>query len=278
MIELFANMGLDLTAYSGIYWFACAYLFVAITIIWVIGLIQGNHSMMDGFYGFGYATTAWITFWLSDAHSMYAGILFLMISLHGCRLGYYLSRRWLGYRKTTGGDARYLDFVKKFQPGYWWKSFVIVMQPQTIVIMLIGLPATYGIMGNADATTPMNWIGLLGMLVFGVGSYYEWIADGQLQAFKHDPTHKGRYLEHGVWSLTRHPNYFGNTLVWWGIWLVAVAGNPAMWWTIAGPAFNTIMLTKILGKAFQDKFMGSRPEYKELIAKRSGFLPKFGGK
>jgi len=275
MTEFLTGLGFNLTTHGGIFWFSCVWIFAVVSLIWLIGLFQGNHSMMDGFYGFGYATTGWIAFWLTDANSLYAGLLFLMVSLHGCRLGYYLSKRWAGYRKTTGGDARYLGFVEKFKPGYWWKSFFIVMQPQTIVIMVIGLPATYGIMDNAHVDTPMNWLALLGMLVFGIGTYYEWISDGQLQAFKQDPEHKGRYLEHGVWALTRHPNYFGNTTVWWGIWLVAVAGNPSTWWTVAGPLFNTIMLTRILGKAFQDNYMGSRPEYQALISRSSGFLPRF---
>ncbi|WP_350339246.1 DUF1295 domain-containing protein [Zhongshania sp. BJYM1] len=95
----------------------------------------------------------------------------------------------------------------------------------------------------------------------------------QLQAFKADSNNKGRYLRTGVWTNTRHPNYFGNTCVWWGIWIVAFAGNPDIWWTIAGPLFNSIMLTKVLGKSFQDNFMGARPAYQKVIAETNGFLP-----
>jgi steroid 5-alpha reductase family enzyme len=111
------------------------------------------------------------------------------------------------------------------------------------------------------------------MLVFGIGYYFETVADGQLQAFKADPNNKGRYLRTGVWTHTRHPNYFGNATVWWGIFFTTVAGNPALWWTIIGPVINTIMLTGILGRAFQDKFMGSRPAYQKVMAETNGFLP-----
>lgn len=274
MTDLLTGIGIDITTNLGIYWLAFLCLFLFVTGLWLLGLFQGNHSMIDGFYGLLYAAVSWLCFWLSDANSMYAGFILLMVSLHGCRLGYYLMKRWTGYRKTGGGDARYLGFVTRFSPGYWWKSFFVVMQPQTIVIMLIGLPAYFGIMANADTTTDLNLLAIVGMIVFGVGSYYEWLADGQLQAFKQDPANKGRYTEFGVWRLTRHPNYFGNTVVWWGIYLVAVAGNPEIWWTVAGPIVNTIMLTSVLGTAFQDKYMGSRPEYAELIKRTSGFVPR----
>ena len=109
--------------------------------------------------------------------------------------------------------------------------------------------------------------------VFGIGYYFETVADGQLQAFKADPHNKGRYLNTGVWTYTRHPNYFGNVTVWWGIYIVAVSGNPDYWWIIVGPIVNTILLTGIVGRAFQDKFMGGRPEYRDLMAKTNSFLP-----
>lgn len=275
MAELFAGLGFDVTSSWGIYWAACAYMFTFFTVLWIIGLFQGNHSMTDGFYGFCYASVGWFSFYISGANSMYSGLLFLMLSLHGCRLGFYLFKRWVGYRAKSGGDARYLGFVTKLTPGYWWKSFFVVMQPQTIVIMIIGMPAYFGIMTMSKSSGSMNIFCLIGLLLFGIGTYYEWLGDGQLQAFKADPDNKGRYLQTGVWETTRHPNYFGNTCVWWGIYIVAVAGNPAIWWTIVGPIVNTVMLTKVLGTTFQDKYMGDRPEYKDIMQKTNGFFPRF---
>lgn len=273
MSDLF-NLTLDISTHSGIYWTIALYMFLFVTLLWIIGLFQNNHSLIDGFYGSMYAVAGWAAFLMSGANSMYAGLLLMMVSLHGFRLGFYLLRRWFGYRKHSKGDARYQGFVTRFSPGYWWKSFFVVMQPQTVVIMLIGMPTTFGIMINGDSHTGINLLGAIGMLIFGIGTYYEWLADGQLQAFKQDPANKGRYTEFGVWRLTRHPNYFGNTCVWWGIYLTALAGNPDAWWTIIGPVVNTIMLTKVLGTAFQDKHMGSRPEYAELIRRTSGFFPR----
>ena len=272
MTELLTAPGVSTSAAWSIFWLCTAWTFFAITALWVIGLFQGNHSMVDGYYGFGFAIPVWIAYLATGTLSPTAAALLLMVSLHGCRLGYYLSSRWVGYRKTSGGDQRYLNFVRQYSPGYWWKSFFIVMEPQAVVITLIGLPATWGVLGNQQGG-PLNALSFLGMLVFGIGYYFETVADGQLQSFKADKHNKGRYLRTGVWTHTRHPNYFGNTCVWWGVWLVAVAGNPAIWWTVAGPLINTVMLTKVLGRAFQDKFMGVRPEYQKVIAETNSFLP-----
>ena len=268
MAELLSALGAASPSSVSIFITCTVWTFVIVTLIWAVGLFQGNHSMMDGYYGFGFAIPAWIAFVASGAASQTAVVLLVLASLHGCRLGYYLAARWNGYRTTHGGDPRYLRFAEEYTPGYWWKSFFRVMEPQAVIIVIIGAPAVIGILGTRDQGADF------GLLVFAVGFYFETLADGQLQAFLADrPHNQGRYLNTGVWSHSRHPNYFGNTTVWWGIWLVAVAGDPAIWWTVVGPVINTIMLTSVLGTKFQDRHMGGRPEYRKLMGRTRGFLP-----
>ena len=222
MAQVLAQFGLHVGDAVAIYIACAAYVFLAVTLLWIIGLKQGNHSLMDGYYGWAYASVGWIAYAASGPVSPYAALVLLMTTLHGARLGYYLSKRWVGYRKTTGGDQRYLGFARQMADGYWWKSFLLVMHPQTILIMVVSLPTVFGIVTAPDKVASIGLLGALGIAVFGVGLYYEWLADGQLEAFKADPHNKGRYLETGVWRLTRHPNYFGNTTMWWGVWIVAV--------------------------------------------------------
>lgn len=246
-----------------------------VTLIWLVGLAQGNHSMMDGYYGFGYAVPVWIAFVLSDATSPVAALVLLMASLHGCRLGWYLAARWRRYVPVHGGDPRYLGFKEKYSPGYWWKSFFAVMEPQAILIIVVGLPAVVGVVENRELTgsNTIDALTVLGLLVFGVGMYFETLGDGQLQSFLADDQRTRRYLDTGVWTHTRHPHYFGNICTWWGIWIVAVSGNPEIWWTAVGPIANTAMLTLVLGVAFQDKYMGDRPEYRALMSRTRALLP-----
>ena len=267
-------LGIDLHTAQGIFWFCALYSFCAVTIIWAVGLMQGNHSLMDGYYGFGYVIPGWMAFILSDAKSQTAALLLLMVSLHGARLGVYLARRWGVYRRTIGSDPRYIMFKKNLSPGYWWKSFFLVMHSQTMVLVIVGMPSIFGIVMNKDFPgAPVGWLTTLGMLVYGIGLYFETVADAQLQAFKAHPENKGKYLRTGVWTHSRHPNYFGTTTVWWGMYLTAVAGNPAAWWTIIGPIINTIMLTRVTGTPMMDRIMKAKPEYQEVIAKTRGFFP-----
>lgn len=266
-------LGLDPTSGAQILALCTGWTFFAITLIWIVGLLQGNHSLIDGYYGFGFAIPVWIAYAVGGPASATAAVLLVLTSLHGCRLGFYLTRRWWGYRRTTGGDQRYLGFRQKYARGYWWKSLLIVTEPQALIIALIGLPAVLGIASARSADGPLNALQCVGVLLFGIGFYFEVVADGQLQAFKADPHNQGRYLRTGVWRHTRHPNYFGNCTVWWGIWLVAVAGRPALWWTIVSPLFNTWMLTSLFGRALQDELLGKRPEYQQLMRETSSFLP-----
>src|SRR5690606_31391963 len=156
----------------------------------------------------------------------------------------------------------------------WWKSFFVVMHPQTITIAVIGLPAVWGVLSIQEPNGSLGLLSFLGLLVFGIGYYFETVGDGQLQAFKADSNNKCRYLRTGVWTNTRQPPYFVNSMVWWGIWIVAVARNPDIWWTIAGPLFYSIILTTLLRKSFQDNFMGSRPDYQKVIAETNSILPR----
>jgi steroid 5-alpha reductase family enzyme len=275
MTLFLADLGFNMTTHAGIFWFGVAWTAFAISVIWIVGYaLEGHHGMIDAFYGYGFAMQIWIAYYFSGATSATATAILLMGSLHSCRLGFYLSKRWYGYRNKGTGDQRYMSFVPKLSPGYWWKSFLIVLQPQTAMITLGCLAATWGILANdASHPAPLNFLSVIGILIFGIGFYFETVADGQLQAFKADPNNKGHYLNTGVWTYSRHPNYFGNVTVWWGIYLVAVAGNPDYWWVIVGPIVNTILLTSVVGRAFQDKFMGGRPEYKKLMARTNGFLP-----
>lgn len=274
MSDLLTDLGFVLDTDLGIFVFCCSWTAFMVVVIWVIGCIRGEHSLMDGYYGFAFAVPAWFAFWLGgNGRSQTAAALLLMVSLHGCRLGVYMFCRWRRFTKTVGGDPRYLAWARQYQPGYWWKSFFMIMAPQALVIILIGLPAVVGILGTATDPDQLGLLAAVGMTIFGVGYYFETVADGQLQAFLADDQRTRRYIQTGVWTYSRHPNYFGNVTVWWGIWIVAVAGNADIWWTVVGPIANTVMLTMVLGSALADKHMGDRPEYQEVMRKTRKFLP-----
>ena len=272
MHQLLSDLGVNASSDLSVFLFCTIFTFAVVTILWVVGLFQGNHSMMDGWYGFAFAVPALLAYLIVGAQSVTAALLLFMVMLHGGRLGWYLAARWRRYVPEHGGDPRYLRFVEQMSPGYWWKSFLRVMEPQAVVIVLVGMPAVVGILKNREPNGGISLLAFAGLLVFMVGLYFETVADAQLQSFL-ALEQRPRYLNTGVWTHSRHPNYFGTTTVCWGMWLVAVAGNPACWWSVIGPILNTIMLTSVLGSAFQDNYMGSRPEYQQLMVRTRRFLP-----
>lgn len=271
---LLDSIGITVGPATATYIVVFALVVIAIVLFWLIGLIQKSHDLVDAFYGISFAGIGWFTFLVHKPESIYASLILFMVSLHSIRLGYYLTVRWIGFRKVGKSDGRYVRIRKRYEKNYALKSLLFVMLPQAIVIMVVAIPLVYGIATLSEPTNSLSWLAYLGGLVFGIGLYYEWIADGQLQAFKADSQNEGRYLETGVWALTRHPNYFGNTVVWWGIWIVIMAGNPSIWWTVVGTIFNTLVLTILVGATYLDRYLGKRTEYKELMQRRNKFLPK----
>ena len=116
--------------------------------------------------------------------------------------------------------------------------------------------------------TPMD---LIGALIWGFGLLFESIADLQLTRFKQNKANKGGILTTGLWKFSRHPNYFGETVVWWGIYLVALAAGA--WWTIFSPILMTWLLVRVSGVAMLERTMRNKPSYEEYMKKTSAFFP-----
>lgn len=155
--------------------------------------------------------------------------------------------------------------------------------PGFIVIALAAVACSLGasadpalrwpVMVGINTDHPKMWLVTLGIAVWAAGMFFETVGDAQLAAFKKDPTHKGKLMDQGLWRYTRHPNYFGDACVWWGIWLVA-ASSWAGIATIIGPIAMTLFLTRVTGKALNEKGMSaSKPGYATYVARTSGFIP-----
>jgi steroid 5-alpha reductase family enzyme len=272
MTHLVSSLGFDPASSTSVFLFCSLYTCAVVLIFWVVGLLYGNHSPMDAYYGFGYVIPAVLAYAIVRPTSAVAAVLLVMVFLHGCRLGWYLAARMKRFIAAQGGDPRYLGFRQKLVPGYWWKSLLLVMGPQAPLIVFVGSPAVVGILESRHKHGPLGWLTFVGLAVFAVGLYFESLGDGQLQAFL-ALENRPRYLNTGVWKHSRHPNYFGTTTVWWAIWLVAVSANSAVWWTAVGPLINTLMLTVATGVRMTDQIMGSRPDYQDVLMRTRGFFP-----
>ena len=152
MTHLVSSLDFDSASSTSVFLFCSLFTCAVVLIFWVVGLLYGNHSPMDAYYGFGYVIPAVLAYAIARPTSAVAAVLLVMVFLHGCRLGWYLAARMKRFIAAQGGDPRYLGFRAKLVPGYWWKSLLLVMGPQAPLIVFVGSPAVVGILESRQST------------------------------------------------------------------------------------------------------------------------------
>jgi len=234
---------------------------------WVVSLIYRNVTIVDSLWGLGFVLIAWLTYLGSEGYWVRNFLLVLLVSIWGLRLCLYLS--WRNWGK--GEDPRYGTWRRKAGGRFWLVSLFKVFILQALFLWVISLALQAGQL--APRPDSLTWLDGLGMLVWTIGFGFESAGDWQLARFKADPANRGRVMDRGLWAYTRHPNYFGEFLVWWGIFLITLS-TPGGWWTIFSPLIVTAVLLKITGIPLTEKgLIESRPGYSEYIKRTSAFVP-----
>ena len=234
---------------------------------WLVSLAYRNVTIVDSLWGLGFVLIAWLTYFMSEGFWGRNLLLAVLVTLWGLRLTAYLS--WRNWGK--GEDPRYGGWRKKSGERFWIVSLFKVFLLQAFFLWIIALALQIGQL----ATTPakLTWLDLLGTLVWIAGFIFESVGDWQLAQFKSDPANEGRVMDRGLWAFTRHPNYFGEFLVWWGVFLVTLS-TPGSWWTILSPLIVTAVLLKMTGIALTEKaLIENRPGYSEYVKRTSAFVP-----
>ncbi len=255
-------------SFLSIYGMALLVIFGLMFILWLVSLALKNSSIVDVFWGTGFVISVWIYFALApDGFLLRKLLIALLTTVWGLRLSLYvLWRNW-----GRGEDFRYQVWRKEAGSAWWWRSFFKVFLLQGILMWIISIPllAAQFHPGPAHLTV----LDSLGALVWLVGFFFEAVGDLQLARFKANPANKGRVMERGVWSLTRHPNYFGDSAQWWGYYLISASAGG--WWTIFSPLIMTLFLLRVSGVALLEKTMAARPGYEKYIKTTSAFIPWF---
>lgn len=237
--------------------------------VWLLSLPTRNASLADIFWGPGFVLIAWLSF--ANTHG-YLGrklLLALLTTAWGLRLALHIAWRNWG----QGEDRRYQAWRAKRGASFWWVSLFSVFLTQALLLWVVSLSVQLG----QAAPTPARFTGwdLLGALIWTIGFLFEAVADWQLTRFKADPANRGRVMNRGLWRYSRHPNYFGESLMWWGIFAITLA-TPYGWWAIISPVVITFLLLKVSGVVLLEKDIGERrPEYREYRETTSAFLPWF---
>jgi steroid 5-alpha reductase family enzyme len=191
-------------------------------------------------------------------------VAFLVLAW-AARLTWNWMRRWNGLRDE---DWRYADY-RRLGAGYWPVSFLGFHMMPTVLVFVGCLSLVPAL---SSAGRPIGILDVLALLVTAGAILVEAGADRQLRRFL-SQRKPGKILDTGLWALSRHPNYFGEVLFWWGLWLFGLAADPSRWWTVVGPAGITALFLGISVPMMDKRMLSRHPGYAEHISQRSGFVP-----
>jgi steroid 5-alpha reductase family enzyme len=240
-----------------------------ITLLWIWSVFIKNVSIVDIFWGFGFVVVNVIYAYMTGELNARKILILTLVSIWGIRLVIYLAIRNIG----KGEDFRYQEFRRNYGPKrYWWFSFFQTFLLQGVLIMIISLPLL-GIHSSATSGD-LNVLDYLGILVWIIGFTFETVGDFQLACFKKNVKNKGKVLNKGFWKYTRHPNYFGDSAVWWAYGIFSIAAGS--YWQIIGSIIMTLLIIKISGVSLLEKTLkDTKPQYRDYIQKTNSFFPWF---
>ena len=250
-----------------IYFQALLVIMIMMTVLWIFSIILKNVSIVDLFWGLGFVIANIFYFISAGGNELRKLIVLVIVSTWGLRLSIYLT--WRNYGK--GEDFRYREFRKKYgENRYWWVSFFQTFLLQGMLMWLISAPLLGAQYAGADKT--LGILDFAGILLWIIGFIFEAGGDSQLAKFKADPSNKGKVLNTGFWKYTRHPNYFGDSAVWWGYGLICLSTGSYL--PVLGSILMTALIIKVSGVALLEKSLtDKKPQYKEYIEKTSAFIP-----
>jgi len=246
---------------------ALAWIAALALLTWCASLARRDASLIDRMWAVFIAGAALVDFLCLPATGARAGFMLALVLAWGTRLSVYITRRNWGH----GEDRRYRQIRARNQPHFWIKSLYLVFGLQAILAWIVSAPIYAGMAG----TRPLGLLDAAGFILTTFGILFETVGDAQLAAFRADPAHAGMVMDRGLWRYTRHPNYFGETCVWWGLWLIALgaAGSGGAWSAIS-PLLMTLLLLKVSGVALLEKNIAEgRPAYRDYVARTSPFVP-----
>jgi steroid 5-alpha reductase family enzyme len=249
---------------------ACCGAIIAVymTAWFVVALIRKDNSIADVAWGLGFILVAAFTF-LRRGSLARPALVTALVAIWGLRLAAHILFR----NRKRGEDPRYAAWRRKWGRSFVWRSYIQVFLLQGLFLLIISAPV---ILANTDQNYPYTRYGfiLAGFLVWCVGFFFEAVGDAQLARFKRDPRNRGKIMDRGLWKYTRHPNYFGESLMWWGIFLM-VLEVPYGWTTIASPVLITFLLVRVSGVPLLERKYAGNEEFQAYARRTNAFVPGF---
>ena len=248
-----------------LYGCASAAVLTTVTLLWLVSIAIRDASIIDAFWGPLFVAIAWVLFVVNigSVGAKHLVVLFL-VTAWGLRLAFHLAARNFG----MGEDTRY-QLWRSRGGDYWWlKSFYRIYLFQAAIALVVATPivAAFRV---ADAPFLINWIGVP---IWALGFLIEAVADVQLTRFRANPESRGEVMQGGLWAHSRHPNYFGDALQWWGLAVFTFSG--VTWWSFIGPLAMTLVFLSLSNEVIERGLVKRRPGYVEYIARTNAFFPR----
>jgi len=239
----------------------------AMLTLWLLSLTLRDASIVDVFWGLGFALVAWVAFVLGEGTPARKLLVAGAATLWGLRLAGHLAWRNHG----TGEDPRYRRMRRHHGERFWIVSLATVFGLQGVLPFVVSLPLQ---VAQALPGPPLGLFDLAGAALFAAGLAFETVGDLQLARFKADPANQGRVMDRGLWRYTRHPNYFGDAVAWWGLGLMACA-VPGGFLALVSPVVMNVLLLRVSGVALLERSLRrSKPGYADYVARTSAFFPR----
>jgi steroid 5-alpha reductase family enzyme len=233
---------------------------------WLVSLRLRDASIADVAWGWLFVAGAGAAMLTHGTCSPRAWLALGLVSVWALRLSVHLLVRGLA---RGAEDRRYAAMRARVGPRFGLVSLFSVFLLQAALATIVGLP----VLASVTSRTRLGWLDAAGAAIWLAGVAIEAVADAQLARFAGDPSTRGQVLKTGLWSRSRHPNYFGEALLWWGLGLVGVGG--CAWWSLAGPLVMTLLLLRVSGVSLLEQTIGERrPGYADYVRTTPAFIPK----
>jgi steroid 5-alpha reductase family enzyme len=240
----------------------------AAAVTWLYSLLRTDVSVVDSLWSLMFLLLAVLYMRHAPTPGPHVGpravLVLVLVGIWALRLSIHITWRNRGH----GEDRRYQAIRARNEPHFAFKSLYLVFGLQAVLAWVISLPLLGAILNPG----PLNWLDWVGSALWMLGFTFEAGGDWQLARFKSNPANQGKVMDRGFWRLTRHPNYFGDFSVWWGLYLIGLAAGA--WWSIPGPLIMSLLLLKVSGVTLLEKDIGERrPQYADYIRRTSAFFP-----
>lgn len=256
-------------SFTEIWLYGFLFSLIPLVLLWLLSVVLRNASIVDPYWSLGYVVISGYYLYTTGNYNPQTILVACLLATWGVRLSSYLLWRNWG----QGEDYRYRQFRKDFGAHrYWWVSFFQVFLLQGTLIAVISLPvlATF-LYSDADALSIADYV-VTGL--WCIGFFFEAIGDYQLTDFKKKNKANDQVLDSGLWRYSRHPNYFGNAVMWWAFGLFGVLNGS--YFTLIGPLVMNVLLLKVSGVSLLERtLVNTKPKYREYISKTNAFFPWF---